>query len=228
MEKAQKKGLTLMLVASGSGTDANAIMRAWRAGCIPEVGKIYLVSTKVGAGCLDMAKKSRVKSFTIPWKKFAIPRMNDEDFNRELQLKCLELDVDLVFLVGCTHWVKPNALHKTFNIHPAHPGKHGGKNMHGLAVHEHVLSEIKDLLWRGKAEVGNKFHTFPTVHVVDEAYDHGEPLLVASVPIPSKIIEKLVQGEPVKELASVLQQHVLPFEWAMLPGAVRLAAKMVA
>lgn len=234
MEKAkeksgeEKKGLTLMLVASGSGTDANAIMRSWRNGCIPEVENIYLVSTKKGVGCLDMARKSRVRSFTIPWKTYSLAHMNEEKFNGELTQKCVQLEVDLVFLVGCVHKVKPVMLYRTYNIHPADPVKHGGLHMYGLDVHEHVLAEIKDLIWRGKATAEQQFYTYPTVHEIDEQYDHGAPLLAAAVPIPKRLIQELVANmKPLKELAGDLQQHVLPFEWAMLPGAVRLAAKLV-
>jgi len=42
---AKKKGVNLALVASGSGTDADSIMAAWKSGKIPEVEEIILIST---------------------------------------------------------------------------------------------------------------------------------------------------------------------------------------
>ncbi|MEI8096838.1 MAG: hypothetical protein WCG73_01890, partial [Candidatus Moraniibacteriota bacterium] len=61
MTKSKGK-VNLMLIASGSGTDADAIMKAWHQGGIPEVGKIILVSTCEGVGCLAKANTLGVPS----------------------------------------------------------------------------------------------------------------------------------------------------------------------
>lgn len=52
--------IRLGLVASGSGTDANAIMEAYRKGRINRAEPVILISTKTGAGCIDKAKANGV------------------------------------------------------------------------------------------------------------------------------------------------------------------------
>jgi folate-dependent phosphoribosylglycinamide formyltransferase PurN len=60
----------LACIASGSGTDFESIAKAWKAGCIPEVSEVVLISTKKDAGCLDKADKLGIKTHIIlPVKK---------------------------------------------------------------------------------------------------------------------------------------------------------------
>jgi folate-dependent phosphoribosylglycinamide formyltransferase PurN len=51
-----------VLIASGGGTDANAIMEAYRVGFIPNIELVGLLSTKAGAGCLDKAKNNSIEA----------------------------------------------------------------------------------------------------------------------------------------------------------------------
>lgn len=224
MEKKVKK-VKLALPASGSGTDADSIMKAWRAGCIPEIEDILLVSTKEGAGCLDKANDCLVKSC------LALCKGPSEIgyFNRNLKVVLQDAGINLVFLVGCVHKVFTIDGIPIYNIHPADPKKHGGDTMYGLAVHEHVLEEIGDLMARGRGMTRTRFFTFPTVHEVDYGgYDTGNILLQQSVEIPPIIINEYIEGktDPLKA-AKKLQDHVLPYEHLMLPAAVRMAARRI-
>ena len=45
-------GINAGIVASGGGTDANAVMSAYKIGFMHEVADLRLISTKNGAGCL--------------------------------------------------------------------------------------------------------------------------------------------------------------------------------
>lgn len=222
----EKSGVKLALVASGSGTDADSIMKAWRAGCIPEVEDILLISTKEGAGCLTKARDLGVDTIVVPCKGPS----EIGDFNRNLKTVLQNAGINLVFLVGCVHKVFTIDGIPIYNIHPADPQKHGGDKMYALAVHEHVLDEIGDVIERGRALISAiRFFTYPTVHEVDYGgYDTGKVLLRQSVEIPQRIIKEYYEGtvDP-KEAAEALQKHVLPYEWLMLPPAVCMAARRI-
>lgn len=221
----EKSGVKLALVASGSGTDADSIMKAWRAGCISEVDNILLISTKEGAGCLAKAGDLGIDTIVVPCKGPS----EIGYFNRNLKDVLRVRGIDLVFLVGCVHKVFTIDGILICNIHPADPKKHGGDKMYGLAVHEHVLEEIGDIMFRGRGITTTRFFTIPTVHEVNYGgYDTGVFLLQQAVEIPPIIISEYINGkiDPLKA-AKKLQDHVLPYEHLMLPPAVRMAAKRI-
>jgi folate-dependent phosphoribosylglycinamide formyltransferase PurN len=92
------------------------------------------------------------------------------------------------------------------------------------------LKEINDLVERGMAKATDRFFTQPTVHEVVDEYDQGKTLLQAQVEIPQELVQGWVTGVyegSDEDVAKRLQQIVLPFEWQMLPCAVRLAAKKI-
>lgn len=229
----EKSGVKLALVASGSGTDADSIMKAWRAGCIPEVDNILLISTKEGAGCLNKASAIGIATRLVSCKG------PSEALNFSIKLReRLDLcGINLVFLVGCVHKViqtRSDDDIATYNIHPADPYQHGGQGMYGLKVHEHVFKEIGDEIARGKKKVSDKFFTYPTIHRAVGEYDAGDILLQGVVEIPAEIIKGFMDpvgfmdGElSLKEAAKALQKHVLPYEWMILPPAVRMAARRI-
>ena len=214
-----------VLIASGNGTDAEAIMKAYQKGTIANAEIVALISTKEGAGCLDKAKKYDVPGHTIARKQFKDSSLVFDMLITEI---LQELETKLVFLVGCIHRIPVSGSFVMYNIHPADTGKHGGQGMYGIAVHKDVLLEAKSLIERGKKSVKDKFFTTPTIHRVIEEYDKGEALLTANVRIPQEIIERLIQGEiDLTTAAELLQRHVLPYEWLILPLAVDIAALQI-
>jgi folate-dependent phosphoribosylglycinamide formyltransferase PurN len=216
--------INLALIASGSGTDANSIMDAWEAGYIPEINPPLLISTKKGAGCLEKAASHELHSYVVDYKESA----HLDQFNTELSQLVRKALTDLIFLVGCVHKVYPMEGMAIYNIHPADPSRHGGDKMYGLAVHQHVLEEIKDMIYRGKKKLSDNFYTYPTVHEASAEYDGGDPLLRQAVLIPNSIIKDYCQGlKAPKQAAKDLQDVVLPYEWLMLPPAVRMAARRI-
>jgi phosphoribosylglycinamide formyltransferase-1 len=216
--------INLALIASGSGTDANSIMEAWAAGCIPEVNPPFLISTKKGAGCLDKARNHGLEGGTIDYKE----SRGLDNFNASLQALLKQTFTDLIFLVGCIHKVYPIEGMDCYNIHPADPAGHGGDKMYGLAVHQHVLDEIKDLIYRGKKKITDRFYSYPTVHEANQDYDGGDLLLRQAVRIPDSLVSEYYSGlKDSEQAAKELQAVVLPYEWLMLPAAVRMAARRV-
>ncbi|MBI4765401.1 MAG: hypothetical protein HY787_12480 [Deltaproteobacteria bacterium] len=216
--------INLALIASGSGTDANSIMEAWEAGCIPEINPPILISTKKGAGCLEKARSHGLNTVEKNYKDFPSPDL----FNRDLAQTLKSNFTDLIFLVGCIHKVYPIEGISMYNIHPADPARHGGDKMYGLAVHQHVLEEVKDLLYRGKKMVSDNFYTYSTVHEATLDYDGGDMLLRQAVLIPDNIVKGFYEEmmDP-KQAAKALQEVVLPYEWLMLPAAVRMSARRI-
>ncbi len=216
--------INLTLIASGSGTDADSIMAAWETGCIPEINPPLLISTKKGVGCLERAKSRGVRSEVIDYKAYS-----DLDvFNAACNRALTSAFTDFIFLVGCIHKIYPIEGVAVYNIHPADPAKHGGDKMYGLAVHQHVLEEIRDLVYRGKKTQKDPFYTYPTVHAATLDYDGGDMLLRQAVLIPETIVKEFCEGSMDPKLAAkALQEVVLPYEWLMLPAAVRMAARRI-
>jgi folate-dependent phosphoribosylglycinamide formyltransferase PurN len=233
----EEKKVRTVLIASGGGTDADSIMRVWEKGCIPEAEIVALISTKNGAKCLERATVYNVKSFVVDYA----------DYKKQIDIgeyrRCFEgavanyldkLKAELVFLVGCIHRIPTIDGADMYNIHPADIHKHGGEEMYGLKVHEHVLKEIEDAILRGKKKDSDAFFTYPTIHRAVEEYDAGDILLQGAVKIPAEIIKGFMDpvgsmdGElSLKEAAEALQKVVLPYEWIMLPAAVRMAARRI-
>jgi folate-dependent phosphoribosylglycinamide formyltransferase PurN len=215
------KKINLVLIASGSGTDADSIMVAWENGCIPEINPPLLISTKREVGCLEKARSRGLPFEVVPYKDYSSP----DHFNTACASILKSAFTDLVFLVGCIHKIYPVEGMAMYNIHPADPVRHGGDKMYGLAVHQHVLEEVKDLIYRGKKDVSDNFYTYPTVHETTLDYDGGDMLLRQAVLIPDSMVMGYYHGlmDP-KQAAKALQEVVLPYEWLMLPAAVRIAA----
>jgi len=216
--------INLVLIASGSGTDANSIMEAWEAGYLPEINPPLLISTKKGVGCLEKAKSHQLRVEVMDYKESS----SLDHFNTGLNRMLKQNFTDLIFLVGCIHMIYPIEGIDMYNIHPADPAKHGGDKMYGLAVHQHVLEEIKDLIYRGKKKISDNFYTYPTVHEASAEYDGGDMLLRQAVLIPNSIVRDYYEGskDPLK-VAKDLQDVVLPYEWRMLPAAVRMSARRI-
>lgn len=216
--------VNLVLIASGSGTDAEAIMKAWKRGYLPEVNPPILISTKRDAGCIAKAEALGLRFVTIDRRDHS----DLDGFNRTLRETLLSAFTDLVFLVGCIVKIFPIPGMDMYNIHPADPEKFGGQNMYGLRVHQYVLQSVMDQLYRGRKTVRDRFFTYPTVHEVDEKFDSGHHLLRQHVEIPPRLVSDLAEKRlSPEEGAGELQKVVLPYEWLMLPTAVLSAARRI-
>ncbi len=220
----ETKKVKMVLIASGGGTDAYAIMDAYSKGFLPNVSIVALISTKEGAGCLEKAEKFFVRTIVIDYKKAE----DSIEFNRCLSFILHQLQCQLVFLVGCVVHIKPDCSYSIYNVHPADIVKFGGYGMYGSKVHERVLENAVDLIGRKKKEVSDIFYTHPTVHLVNNNYDSGDPLMSVAVQIPHEILYGVVnEFMDIKAAAKRLQEYVLPYEWAMLPAAVNIAAMKI-
>jgi phosphoribosylglycinamide formyltransferase-1 len=186
-----KSDIRIAIFASGSGTNAEEIMRYFQHNSSVKV--VLLLSNNPEAYALERARK-----FNVPSRVF-----NREQWkSTECVLEWLEeKKVTHIVLAGFL-WLVPTILIKAFpgkivNIHPALLPKHGGKGMYGMKVHEAVKTS-------GDTETGI------SIHVVNEHYDEGELLFQAKCPVvdsdtPATIAQKVHELE-YKHFPSVIEQ----------------------
>ena len=174
-------------MASGRGSNAEALMRACKEGRLDAEG-VLVVSNNEDAGVHEVAREFEVPSLTIARDQFE----DGKQFAQTLVEAFREAGTDLVCLAGYMKKVPP-ALIRAFpkamlNIHPALLPAHGGKGMYGIHVHEDVIA-------CGDSETG------VTVHFVDAEYDRGPVLLQrGGVPVsphdtPEQVAARVLQLE---------------------------------
>lgn len=144
----------IVIFASGSGTNAENIIRYFQSNLLAEVICIYCNNPK--AGIIERAKNLKVK----------IRLFNREEFSKSnIILEELKAsNPDLIVLAGFL-WLIPasfahNFENKIINIHPALLPNYGGKGMYGHFVHEAVIKNQEK-------ESGI------SIHYVNEHYDEG-------------------------------------------------------
>ena len=171
----------IAIFASGSGTNAEAIMERFANHPMAEVA--IILSNKSDAYVLDRAKKYGVPTQVFDKNTFR----NTNEIVAILQAE----KISLVVLAGFL-WLIPEQLVKAFpnqiiNIHPALLPKYGGKGMYGMHVHE-AVKEAKE------KESGI------TIHYVNERYDEGQVIHqvkceISSEDSPEDIAQKIHQLE---------------------------------
>lgn len=147
-------GVKIAVFASGTGTNADAIIRFFKADEAADV--TLVVSSKHGAGVLDVADGHGVVSVVVD---------KDVMADEEVLLALLEAyEIDFIVLAGWLRLIPPFLVRafngRMLNIHPALLPKFGGKGMWGHHVHEAVKA------------AGEKVSGI-TIHQVSEAYDEG-------------------------------------------------------
>lgn len=218
------KKVRVGILASGGGSTGEKVMADYRAGLLPNVEVVLLVSTKADAGCIEKANAHEIPVEVIEEKD------GIEVWNEKLQEKLEEYGVELLVLAGCVKEVFPIDGVPIYNTHPALTWEHGGRGMYGLAVHKHVLMALADEIARERIDDDDVPATYVNFHEVDAGIDTGSPLVQIRVDIPESVLDILLDEErdmegALEEAAKALQQYVLQYEYLMLPWAVNLVAK---
>lgn len=184
------------VLASGGGSNFEALARACKEGRIPNAKIQLLITNKLGVGALERAVRLGIEALVLDPADFPDRAAYYERVANELEQR----GVQLVCLAGFLLKLEPNFVQRfsgrILNIHPALLPKFGGKGMFGHHVHAAVLSA-------GEKESGC------TVHLVDEEFDHGPALSQARVPV--------FPGDTPETLAA----RVLIEEHRLYPEAVR-------
>jgi phosphoribosylglycinamide formyltransferase-1 len=193
------KRLNLVALASGGGTNLQAIISKIQAGKLNAQIKA-VISNNSKSGALERARNHNIPAIHLSHKQFATP----EEFDRKLLSVLKENETDLVILAGYMKMLSPTIVraykNKILNIHPALLPSFGGTGMYGIHVHEAVI------------DAGVKV-TGVTVHLVDEIYDHGAIIVQKCVPVLSD------------DTPETLQQRVLPHEHQLYSEAIQLFAE---
>ena len=191
--------LNISVMASGGGTNFQAILDALASGEIENAEVKLLIASNDKAFAIERAKGAGIKTVVISAKDYP-----DMDAKTDAILKALaEAETDLIVLAGYMSILDPKVIQeysgRIINIHPSLIPKHCGKGMYGLKVHEAVLAA-------GDKETG------ATVHYVDEGVDTGEIILQEKVPV--------MDGDT----PEVLQKRVLETEHKILPAVIQMIA----
>lgn len=154
------------VLASGGGSNLQAILDYFAVLGDARAGDVALVaSNSREAGALARAERA-----SIPTGVLLSPRAPD---GVELLPLLGAHRIELVVLAGYMRLVPPEVTHayrgRMLNVHPALLPAFGGPGMYGPRVHRAVIAA-------GARESG------PTVHFVDEVYDHGP--IIAQWPVP--------------------------------------------
>ena len=190
------------VLVSGGGTNLQALLDAGKAGKLPHVSFVSVISSRPDAYALERAKKENVPTHVAPRKE-----MSQEAFEQKI-LSFLEEDqIDFIILAGFMSILSSGFVsrypRRILNVHPALLPSFGGKGFYGLRVHEAALE-------RGVKVTG------ATVHYVNEIADGGEIIL-------QKAVDVLPGDTP-----EILQRRVMEqAEWLLLPQAAEIAAQEI-
>ena len=181
----------IAVLASGGGTNLAALFGALDG--YEGAGIALVASDRESAGALDRARRREVETAVI----------DPADESALIDLLARH-EIDWIVLAGYLRIVPPGVVdryrNRILNIHPALLPDFGGVGMYGARVHEAVLAS-------GTRESG------PTVHIVDEEYDHGPIVAQTRVPV--------LEGDTPETLAA----RVLDAEHALLPRVVIAAVE---
>lgn len=169
----------MVIFASGSGTNAENIIRYFNKHKLAEVTHVLTNNSK--AGVLERAERLKVQT-----KVFDKREMNSPEF-----LSFLIRNADMIVLAGFLLKI-PERIIESFpdsivNIHPALLPKYGGKGMYGMNVHKAVVGN-------------NEKESGITIHLVNENYDEGAILFQKTVDLdkeesPESLAEKIHELE---------------------------------
>ncbi|MDZ7291235.1 MAG: phosphoribosylglycinamide formyltransferase [candidate division KSB1 bacterium] len=161
--------LRLAIFASGRGSNFQALLDAIAAKRL-SAQVVLCVSNRPDAGALQIARSGNIPAVVIEEKHYATA----SEYEAELLEQLAKHEVNFIALAGFLRKIPIGVVrqfrHRIVNIHPALLPSFGGKGMYGHRVHEAVL------------EYGCKV-SGATVHLVDEEYDTGPPILQRCVPV---------------------------------------------
>jgi len=154
----------IVIFASGSGTNAENIIKYFQGNGLAEV--VQVLSNKKDAKVLMKAQKWGVSSLS-----FEKSELLESATIYDLMLK---LNPDLIVLAGFLLKFPENIINafpnKIINVHPALLPKYGGKGMYGSNVHKAVVAN-------------NEKESGITIHYVNEHYDEGNIIFQASTKV---------------------------------------------
>ncbi len=185
----------IIIFASGSGTNAENIIKYFQEREIAEVTHVF--SNNLRAKVLKRAHDLKVKALHFDKESLY-------DTNEVLNV-LLDAKPDLIVLAGFL-WIFPKKIiaafpDKVINIHPALLPKYGGKGMYGRHVHEAIVKN-------------NEKESGITIHYVSEHYDEGGIIFQAKTPIKddddADDVAKAIHQLEYKHFPIVIEELLFP------------------
>jgi phosphoribosylglycinamide formyltransferase-1 len=191
--------IRLGVLASGQGSNLEAIIKHIENGSL-NAQVVAVISNISTAGALVIAGQYNIPAFHISQKQFP----GEQEFVDYLLSVLEKYKTDLIILAGYLKKIPTEVIksykNRILNIHPALLPAFGGHGLYGHFVHEAVL------------QYGCKV-TGATVHIVDEDYDTGVPVIQQCVPV--------LEDDTPESLAS----RVLEVEHKIFSRAIQLFAE---
>ena len=194
----------IAVLASGGGSNLQALLDHFAQLGEARAGDVVLVAAdRPDAGALERARRAGIAT--------AIVASRRSPEGRDLGELLAEHHADLVVLAGYLQFVPVDVTRRyhgrLLNVHPALLPDFGGAGMYGARVHRAVLAA-------GVRTSG------PTVHFVDDVYDHGP--VIARWPVPVRADD----DEHSLAARVLLAEHLLfpRVVQAVAAGQVRLTA----
>lgn len=154
----------LAILASGNGSNTQAIVDACSSGIIP-ASIVVIGSNRPGAGVLNRAQRAGIPQLVVDHRNYP----QREEFDRAMLAGLKPYSPDLVILAGFMRILTPTFIAsfsgRLLNIHPSLLPKYPGLNTHARAL-----------------AAGDREHG-ATVHFVTEELDGGPPALQATLPV---------------------------------------------
>ena len=173
----------LAVLASGNGSNLQAIIDAIEAGELPGTRIAVVISNRKAAHALDRAKAHGISTLYHPLAPYRKAGRTRQQYDRDLAHMLAEHSIDLVVMAGWMHIFSLAFLEhyrgRVLNLHPALPGAYPGA---------HGIEEAYAAYQRGEID-----HTGVMVHLVpDEGVDEGPVVAQEDIPIyPSDRLEDL-------------------------------------
>ena len=178
--------LYIGFLASHGGSNMQAIVDAIKAGKL-YAEAVCVISNNSKSGVSERAAAEGIPFYHISGKTHPDP----VDHDNAIIDAFMKHNVNIVVLAGYMRKLGEAVIRrwkgKVLNIHPALLPKFGGEGMWGNHVHEAVIA------------AGEKI-SGPTVHLVDEEYDHGRILAQSKVIVlpedtPETLAAKVLEKE---------------------------------
>lgn len=192
--------LKIVVLASGSGTNLQAMIDSIEKGEIWNTEIAMVISNNEKAYALDRARNCGIPAVCISPKDYP----SREEFYKKLLFTIEEVSPELIVLAGFLVFI-PEIMIKKYknriiNIHPSLIPSFCGTGFYGLKVHEEALK-------RGVKVTG------ATVHFVDEGTDTGPIIMQKAVAVQEKDTPEVLQRRVMEEA-----------EWILLPQVIELIA----
>ena len=155
--------IKIVIFASGSGTNAENIIRYFKATKTASVEAVF--TNKADAQVIQRAEK-----YQVPSQVFSKNDLETGKVLQEINLIQPDLIVLAGFLLKFPEAIVAAYPDKIINIHPALLPKYGGKGMYGMHVHQAVVENKES-------------KTGITIHYVNENYDEGNIIFQKEVTV---------------------------------------------